>query len=434
MALARNMSQQTVGYCRACLSRLEGLGGCPDCGSRRALRHVEIDELSIAHIDCDAFYAAIEKRDNPELEDKPVIIGGRQRGVVATACYVARMYGVHSAMPMFQALKACPDAVVIRPDMTKYTKAGKRIREMMRDVTPLVEPLSIDEAFLDLTGTQRLHNAPPVITLLKLQEKINEEIGISVSVGLSYNKFLAKTASDLDKPHGFSIVGKSEVLEFLGPRSVRSVYGVGPAFAAKLERYGLRTLSDVRRRADKEMASQFGDMGYRLARLARGEDFRNVSTTSARKSVSAETTFNSDLDDLRALEKPLWRLCVKVADQMKAKAVSGRVVTLKLKTDQFKSRTRRRTLAEPSQLADTLFKIGRQLLQREADGTRFRLIGIGFSNLQDEVGDAGDLLDPSAIRRATAERAMDKARARFGGEAVVKGRALNPNRPEKTKS
>lgn len=414
------------GYCRACLAPLPvGSDACPTCGSHKLLRHAELDTLSIAHVDCDAFFAAVEKRDNPALEDKPVIIGGQQRGVVSTCCYVARLYGVHSAMPMFKALQVCPDAVVIRPEHGKYTREGHRIRDMMKDITPLVEPLSIDEAFLDLTGTARLHGASPALSLLRLQRRIEVEVGITVSVGLSFNKFLAKTASDLDKPNGFAVIGEAEALDFLAPRPVRSIYGVGPAFAAKLERDGIRTLSDIRRQGDKRMADRYGDMGYHLSRLSRGEDRRQVSPERERKSVSSETTFNADLSDREVLEKHLWRLSVKVADQMKAKAISGQVVTLKLKTSDFRSRTRRRTLNEPSQLADTLFRVGQQLLAPELDGTRFRLIGIGFSGLRDAVGDAGDLLDPQAIRRATAERAMDRAREKFGSDAVVKGRGLS---------
>ena len=422
------------GYCRTCLEPLPDAvtDTCPSCKSHRLLRHDELTALSIAHIDCDAFYAAVEKRDNPDLEDKPVIIGGGQRGVVSTACYVARMYGVHSAMPMFKALAACPDAVVVRPDMSKYAREGRRIREMMRDVTPLVEPLSIDEAFLDLSGTERLHKAPPVLTLLRLQRAIFDEIRITVSVGLSHNKFLAKTASDLDKPDGFSVIGRAETMDFLGPRPVRAIYGVGPAFAKKLERDGLRTLNDIRRQSDKAMADRYGEMGYHLARLARGEDRRRVSTSAERKSVSSETTFNADINDRTELEKRLWRLCVKVADIMKDKAISGRIITLKLKTADFKTRTRRRTLNEASQLADVLFRTGQELLEKEADGTRYRLIGIGFSDLIDAIGDSADLLDPQAIRRAEAERAMDKARAKFGGDAVVKGRGLTNRRSHQT--
>lgn len=414
------------GYCRACLAPLppEPRKTCPACGSHRLMRHAELNTLSIAHIDCDAFYAAIEKRDDPSLEDKPVIIGGRQRGVVATACYVARLYGVKSAMPMFQALRLCPDAVVLKPRGSVYAAEGRRIQDMMRDLTPMVEPLSIDEAFLDLTGTQRLHGAPPALSLLKLQRRIRQEVGITVSVGLSHNKFLAKTASDLDKPDGFAVIGKAETLDFLAPRPVGSVYGVGPAFASRLERDGLRTLSQIRRIDDRTMAARYGESGLHLARLARGEDSRKVRPDRERKSISSETTFNADIADLQALEKQLWTLCVKVADAAKAKATSGSVVTLKLKTAEFKSITRRRTLNAPTQLADTLFRVGRELLAKEATGTRYRLIGIGISDLETAGGDAADLLDPGATKRAAAERAMDAARAKFGGSAIMKGRGL----------
>ncbi|GJL97190.1 MAG: DNA polymerase IV [Hyphobacterium sp.] len=412
------------GYCRSCLSVLEEIGDCQNCGSHRVLRHAEINDLAIAHIDCDAFYAAIEKRDDPSLEDKPVIIGGGKRGVVSTACYVARLYGVKSAMPMFKALKACPDAIVIRPRMKLYAEEGRRIRDLMKDVTPVVEPLSIDEAFLDLTGTQRLHNAPPTLTLLRLQQKIHQEIGITVSVGLAYNKFLAKTASDQDKPNGFFILGRTDAPGFLKKQSTRAVFGVGPVFAARLEKGGIRTLADVLRVGEKEMATRFGDSGYRLVKLAQGEDYRSVSPGRARKSVSSETTFFDDISELKELETKLWKQCVRVADMAKKKDVSGYVVTLKLRTSKFKIVTRRRSLPDPTQLADTLFRVGRELLHPEVDGRKFRLIGIGVSNLVDGNTDVLDLLDPEAPRRAAAERAMDKARAKFGDDAVIKGRAL----------
>ena len=412
-------------YCRACLApRPAQTGACPACRSRRVLAHDELDALSIAHIDCDAFYAAIEKRDNPHLEDQPVIVGGGKRGVVATACYVARLYGVRSAMPMFKALKACPDAVVIKPRMAVYSAEGRRIREMMRDVTPLVEPLSIDEAFLDLSGTERLHHAAPALTLLRLQRRILDEVGVTVSVGLSFNKFLAKTASDLDKPDGFSVIGRAEAPDFLKSLKVSDVFGVGPVFAKKLKADGLRTLADVLKRDERQLIRAHGEGGLRLARIARGDDARTVSPDRERKSVSSETTFETDISDKAVLSDRLWGQCVRVADRMKAIGVAGRVVTLKLKTDRFKTVTRRRTLDQPAQLADTLFRVTAELLAREPMGVRYRLIGAGYSALEPAGPDAGDLLDPTALKRAAAERAMDAARAKFGDAAVVKGRAL----------
>jgi len=419
-------------YCRTCLQPVPpDARACPACRSRRILRHDELDALSIAHIDCDAFFAAIEKRDDPSLEDQPVIIGGGRRGVVSTACYVARLNGVRSAMPMFKALKACPDAVVVRPRMSVYAAEGRRIRAMMQDVTPLVEPVSIDEAFLDLSGTERLHAASPALTLLRLQTRIQTEVGVTVSVGLSFNKFLAKTASDLDKPNGFAVIGRGEAPEFLAAMKVSAVYGVGPVFAKKLNADGLATLRDVLKRSESDLARRYGESGLRLARIARGIDNRAVNPERERKSVSAETTFNDDIADKTVLKDRLWPLCVKVADRMKADGIAGRVASLKLKTDTFRTLSRRRTLSQPAQLADTLFRNAVELLDREPDGVRYRLIGAGYSVLEPALGDSGDLLDTGALKRARAERAMDTARARFGASAVMKGRLLKPGGGER---
>jgi len=419
--------------CRDCASPAQ-MSVCNVCKSSRIISHLEITSLSIAHVDCDAFYCSVEKRDNPELRDKPVIVGGGHRGVVSAACYHARIYGVRSAMPMFKALKLCPDAVVVGGDMQKYVREGAKIREMMRDLTPLVEPLSIDEAFLDLSGTERIHGKSPAQSLISLQNKILKDIGVTVSVGLSYNKFLAKTASDLDKPNGFAIIGKSEALDFLADKPVNFIYGVGPAFARNLKKRGIHIIADVRRQSDKSMADQFGDMGLHLARLARAEDHRAVKSTSKRKSVSAETTFNEDISDIDLLKDKLWQVCQKTADRSKAKNLAGKVVTLKLKTKQFESITRRRTLPQPVQLADTIFRTCLPLLEKEANGRKFRLIGAGISGLMAPVGDSGDLLDPSAVKRGIAERATDKARAKFGKDAVMTGRSyrLNKSRQAKT--
>ena len=397
---------------------------CQACQSSRIISHAEILSLSIAHVDCDAFYCSVEKRDNPELANKPVIVGGGQRGVVSAACYHARIYGVHSAMPMFKALKLCPHAIVVRGDMNKYAREGAKIRSMMEDLTPLVEPLSIDEAFLDLSGTERIHNQSPAQSLISLQNKILKNVGVTVSVGLSYNKFLAKTASDLDKPNGFAIIGRTEALDFLADKPVGFIYGVGPAFTRSLKKSGILTIADVRRQPDKSMAEKFGDMGLHLAKLARAEDYRPVKSTIKRKSVSAENTFNEDISDIEVLKDKLWQVCLKTADRSKAKNLAGTVVTFKLKTQQFETITRRRTLPQPVQLADVIFRTCLPLLEKEANGRKFRLIGAGISGLTSPVGDSGDLLDPDAIKRGMAERASDKARAKFGKDAVMTGRGF----------
>jgi len=416
---------QTVRLCRDCGAKMLASNSCSACGSQRAIAHNELNSLSIAHVDCDAFYCSVEKRDNPAIRDKPVVVGGGRRGVVSAACYHARVYGVRSAMPMYQALKLCPNAIVVKGSMDKYAYEGGRIRDMMRALTPLVEPLSIDEAFLDLTGTERLHGRSPAQSLIKLQNDILRDIGVTVSIGLSYNKFLAKTASDLDKPNGFAVLGEHDAQAFLAKQSVGFIYGIGPAFAAKLETSGLRTISDVRQQSDKEMARRFGDAGLRLARLARGEDHRRVNPVSDRKSISAETTFNTDISDLEQLKDKLWQVCLKTADRSKAKDLAGRTLTLKLKTAQFKSISRRRTLPQPVQLADVIFSELEPLLEAEVDGYKsYRLIGAGISGLSAPVGDVADMLDLKSAKRGAAERASDIARAKFGPDAVTTGRGL----------
>ena len=409
----------TVGYRGA-----PAFGRCPACGGRRIARHSELFDLSIAHIDCDAFYASVEKRDNPGLREKPVIVGGGRRGVVSAACYVARIRGVHSAMPMFKALKACPEAVTIRPDMAKYSEVGKQIRRMMEDLTPAVEPISIDEAFLDLSGTQRLHGAPPAVVLAGLVRRIEREAGVTASVGLSYNKFLAKVASDLDKPRGFSVIGRAEATNFLAGQPVGIVWGVGKAMRGKLARDGIRTVGQLQSLEEKELLARYGTLGSRLYRFSRGEDGRQVHRGGAAKSVSSETTFNEDLSKAAALEARLWPLCEAVSRRMKAADLAGRTLTLKLKSATFRTRTRRRQMGAPTHLAEDMYRAARPLLAGECDGTAFRLIGIGLSDLSPAASAAPDLLDPDARKRAAAEHAIDAVRDKLGRDAIAKGRSL----------
>ncbi len=391
-----------------------------------------MNDLAIAHIDCDAFYASVEKRDNPDLFNKPVIIGGGKRGVVSTACYVARVRGVRSAMPMFKALEACPDAIVIKPDMEKYVREGRKIRELMRELTPLVEPISIDEAFLDLSGTHRLHKAPPVEVLAAFSRRVEGELGLSVSVGLSYCKFLAKVASDFEKPRGFSVIGRMEAIAFLRRQSVSIVWGVGKATQAMLARDGITGLAAVQDMAESDLARRYGSMGIRLSRLSRGLDDRAIEPESDAKSISAETTFENDIGGLSELAPVLRRLAEKVSARLKKSHLAGQTIVLKMKTSDFKSRTRNRSLADPTQLADRIYRHGLELMEREADGTRFRLIGIGVSALSpDDRADPHDLVDAEAEKRAKAERAMDSVRDRFGKGAVELGLTFGNGRPKK---
>ena len=412
--------------CRDCLQDFPNVVRCPSCGSPRVISHPELMDLTIAHMDCDAFYASVEKRDNPDLANKPVIIGGGHRGVVSTACYIARIRGVRSAMPMFQARKLCPDAVIIKPRMSVYAQVSKDIRAMMEDLTPAIEPLSLDEAFLDLSGTARLHGAPPAVMLARLVRRMKTELGVTGSIGLSHNKFLAKIASDQDKPNGFFVIGRGDTENFLRDQPIRLIWGVGSATQDALDRAGIRTIRDLLRWDKQDLTSRFGSMGARLWHLARGQDRRSVTRHAPIKSISNETTLFEDVADRDLLDGYLWRMCEKVSDRAKAKELAGRVAVLKLKTSKHQIITRRVTLRDATQMADTLYRATSALFQQVPDGTAYRLIGAGLSDLcaATESDRSGDLLDPNAKKRSEAERASDAIRKKFGTDAIIKGRSL----------
>ncbi|HRD47248.1 MAG TPA: DNA polymerase IV [Caulobacter sp.] len=411
--------------CRDCFRTAEDQPRrCPSCGSMRVIRNEELGALGIAHLDCDAFYASVEKRDRPELRDVPLIVGGGVRGVVTTCCYIARMSGVRSAMPMFKARRLCPQAVILKPDFNKYRTESKRIFSKVRDLTPLVQGLSLDEAWMDLTGTERLHGAPPAVTLAKLQAEIEAEIGLTVSIGLAPNKFLAKIASDLDKPRGFSVIGAAEAVSFLATRPVGILPGVGPVMVQSLEKAGYRTVGDIARADLRDLADRFGQHGLHLHRLAHGQDSRAVNPNEGRKTISAETTFNEDLSATEALEDRLWPLCEKVARQLRAEGIAGRVAHLKLRRPDFQIVTRRRTLPVPTQTAKTLFQVARELLAAEPKGQPYRLIGAGLSDFTDGVEAGADFFADDERRALKGETAIDALRAKFGKEAVKTGRAF----------
>jgi DNA polymerase-4 len=390
----------------------------------RVVQHPELFTLAVAHVDCDAFYASVEKARRPELADVPLIVGGGTRGVVTTACYIARLSGVQSAMPMFKARKLCPDAVVIKPDMAAYADAAKRIRALMRRLTPLVQPLSIDEAALDLSGTAALHGEPPAAVLARFAGQVEAEIGVTVSIGLARNKLLAKLAAGRDKPRGFAVLG-NEAAGVLASEPAAILPGVGPALNRRLAALGITRVGQLQRLTDQQARSMLGDEGIFLAARARGEDARRVDPAGIAKSISAETTFSTDLTDRAELERQLWRLTERLADRLRRAEFAACGVVLKLKTASFVSRTRTQRLPQPSVLPDTLFAAARALLAREADGTAFRLIGIGASGLAPlDAADAGDLADPDAGRRRARQGAIDGLRARFGAGVIGRGRGL----------
>lgn len=415
--------------CRdCCVAVPEAAPACPACHGRRLLRHAELFTLTVAHVDCDAFFASVEKRDRPELLSKPVIVGGGRRGVVSAACYVARTAGVRSAMPMFKALRACPDAVVIKPDMAKYAAAARRIRALMEGLTPLMQPLSIDEAVLDLRGTEALHRAPPAVVLARFARDVEREVGVTVSIGLAPNRLLAKLTAERDKPRGFAVLGAAEARDWLAPQPVTLLPGVGPALARRLEAAGITRLGQLGALEAREAARRLGEEGPGLAARARGEDARPVDPGREAKSISAETTFETDITAREELERPLWRMCEKLSRRLREKELAAAGIVLKLKTAGFALRTRNARLPAPTTLPETLFAAARPLLAREADGrTAFRLVGIGAQPLAPaDQADRGDLADPEAPRRAARWQAVEALRARFGEAAVVQGRGLKP--------
>jgi DNA polymerase-4 len=415
--------------CRDCLGRHSNdTARCPSCGSPRSVNLEASAGLHIAHVDCDAFYASVEKRDNADLRDKPVIVGGLgARGVVSTCCYIARTFGVRSAMPTARALALCPDAVVLPPDMSKYARAGRDIRLLMQQLTPLVEPLSIDEAFLDLTGCEGSNGMGAAETLVRFARRVESEIGVTVSVGLSDCKFLAKLASDLDKPRGFALLRREEAKAWLAPQSVGRLWGVGRAGQERLERLGFRLIGDLQRLDEWAAASSLGDDGRRLWRLAQGLDDRRVSPDRKTKSISSETTFDCDLADKGELTRVLLGHCDRVAARLRKEGLAASGVTLKLRLPDFSLRTRSRTGMRPTQLAPRLFAAARALLDAQPDGTSYRLLGVAGTDLKPAAGaDEDDLINHDAAREKSREAAIASLRDKFGARFVQRGLAFRP--------
>jgi DNA polymerase-4 len=389
------------------------------------ITHAELNSLSIAHIDCDSFYASIEKRDNPELKNKPVIVGGGTRGVVAACCYISRIRGVHSAMPMYKALEACPDAVVVSPNMEKYKAVSLEIKCLMHDTTPIIESLSIDEAFLDLAGTEKLHGCSPAKTLVKLIKRIEEKSGITVSVGLSYNKFLAKTASDIDKPRGFTVIGKGDALDFLSTRTVGSIWGIGKSMQNRLEHDGIFTINQLRVIPENDLTKRYGVIGKHLSELSQGIDSRPIRPGRKAKSISTEITFSRNVSSLNELLQKLWPLCEKISNQLKNKNLVAGTITIKLKTSTFQLVTRSHTLRRPTQLAERIYQEAKILLEPESNKAFYRLIGIGITQLStNKEADQLELINISTEEIGKIESTIDLVRKKFGNDAIHKGRTF----------
>ena len=380
--------------CRDCCEIIEPpQHSCELCGSTRLVRHPDVTALTIAHVDCDAFYASVEKRDRPEIRDQPLIVGhAGGRGVVTTACYIARTFGVRSAMPMFKAIEACPHAVIIQPDMAKYKVVSNAIRAIFLAATDIIEPVSLDEAYLDLSEEHR-HEGPTAASALAwISNRVVREVGITVSIGLAPNKFLAKFASELQKPQGFSVIGQREAQRLLAPMSVRKINGVGPATAQRMEAMGLATVGELQALGSQDLVARFGSFGRRLALYAHGHDDRRVTPSRPTKSISAEDTFARDISAEHLLIAEAEPLAARVAASLVRKQLAGQTVVLKLKTSDFKILSRHMRLASPTQRADLIQRAAVTLISREADGRSFRLIGVGMADLCDSrAADPPDL-------------------------------------------
>jgi DNA polymerase-4 len=322
--------------------------------------------------------------------------------------------------------------VILKPRHSYYSAVARQIRGFMEELTPLVEPLSLDEAYLDLSGTERIHHKYPARTMAALTQRIEREVGITVSVGLSGNKFLAKLASELDKPRGFAVIGMAEARSFLRDKKIGIMRGAGKVTQGRLERDGITTIGQLQDADPADLARRYGATGLWLYQMANAQDSRPVDPGGEMKTISSETTFDKDLSRYSELESILWRQAERVSARAKAKGIAGKTIVLKLKTADFRLRTRSASLEAPTQLADRIFRTAQSSLKREADGTRFRLLGVGLSNLTAAAGaDPASLIDREGDKRAAAERAMDKIRARFGGDSVGTGRSFRKERPSK---
>ncbi len=381
--------------------------------------------LMILHIDMDAFYASVEERDRPELVGKPVIVGGspEKRGVVSAANYVARRYGVHSAMPAVTAHRLCPQGIFLSPRMDYYVEVSCQIREIFERFTPLVEPLSLDEAFLDVTGSEHLFG-PATEIGRKIKHTIRQEVRLVASVGVAPNKFLAKIASDLKKPDGFVVVEPEQVQEFLDPLPVERLWGVGRQSSRVFERLGIRTIGQLRQYPMEVLQSRFGISGEHLWQLAHGIDDRKVVPEREAKSISNETTFEKDIDDLDFLRAWLVELTEQVGWRLRRNGLRCRTVQLKVRFADFSTITRSQTLAEPTAITRELWNAADEILCRKlpAGHLPVRLLGMGASSIDDSGVVQGMLFDQEDRKKqARLDTVADEVKKRFGTEAIRRG-------------
>ena len=376
----------------------------------------------ILHVDMDAFYASVEERERPELVGRPVIVGGTAegRGVVAAANYVARTFGVHSAMPASQAKRLCPRAIFLRPRMDLYAEVSAQIRSVFERYTPLVEPLSLDEAFLDTTASQSLHG-PAIKIARTIKREIRESLKLVASVGVAPNKFLAKIASDLEKPDGLVVVDPAGVQEFLDPLPVNRLWGVGRVTGQKLDKLGIRTIAQLRRLPVDSMQQQLGNVGQHLWQLAHGIDHRRVVAEHEAKSISHEKTFSRDIEDPAAQRAWLLELSEQVACRMRRQRVKARTVHLKVRFDDFRTLTRTETLSAPTNVTQEIWQAAASMLDKRmpAREMRLRLLGVGVSHLRHGGPTQLDLFaDQVHERQSRLDEVSDSIREKFGSTSL----------------
>ncbi len=385
---------------------------------------------AILHVDMDAFYAAVEERENPALLGKPVVVGsepkeGRGRGVVATANYAARRYGIGSAMPISEAWRRCPKAVYLRPRMRLYSEISRRVRQIFERFTDLIEPISIDEAFLDVTASRRLYGDGPTIAA-RIKSAIREEERLTASIGCAGSKFIAKIASDLDKPDGLVVVEEGQEAQFLAPLPIGRLWGAGPKALERFRRLGCATIGEVATLDRDVLLRAFGDsMGDRFSRLSRGVDDRPVVSAHVRKSLGKETTFGEDVADRKVVERALLHLTEQVAASLRRKNLAGATVTVKLRWEGFETVTRRRTLREPVNTVEKIWPVAQELL-RAADRPRLRvrLVGVTLSSLDRVASGQADLfVSDTGVDTRVAE-AVDVLAERFGSGTVTRAALL----------
>ncbi|MCC7540828.1 MAG: DNA polymerase IV [Deltaproteobacteria bacterium] len=382
---------------------------------------------AILHVDMDAFYASVEQRDEPRLRGRPVVVGGRsRRGVVAAASYEARPYGVRSAMPMGEALRRCPDAVVVPPRMGRYAEVSARVFDIFRRFTPLVEGLSLDEAFLDVTASRSLFGgAEPIARRIK--ESILAETGLTASAGVAPCKFVAKVASDLRKPDGLVVVAEHDVASFLDPLPIERMWGVGQKTAPRLRASGLATIGDLARAETRTLEGLLGRWGTEVQLLARGIDERDVVPGIVAKSVGAEETYENDLVDIASIERCLLDQSARVASRLVHERLSGTVVVVKLKDSAFRLFTRRATLPEPVADTDSIFEAARSLVARfPLRGRRFRLTGVAVAGLREGPPSPRLFPDARAERRRRVEQLTADVTDRFGALGLTRAALVDP--------